>query len=81
MAETGHSEGLWKESDIVILDEPTSALDPLVEYDILSQFMEMIKDKTSVIISHRVGICRMADRIIVMKGGQVWECGKHEELF
>ncbi len=75
------ARGLWKESDIVILDEPTSALDPLVEYDILSQFMEMIKDKTSVIISHWVGICRMADRIIVMKGGQVWECGKHEELF
>ena len=74
------ARGLWKESDFIILDEPTSALDPLVEYDILSQFAEMIRDKTSVIISHRVGICRTADKIIVMKDGQVQECGRHEEL-
>lgn len=81
MAETGHSEGLVEGKRHHYPRRATSALDPLVEYDILSQFMEMIKDKTSVIISHRVGICRMADRIIVMKGGQVRECGKHEELF
>ncbi len=74
------ARGLWKDSDIIILDEPTSALDPLVEYDILSRFKEMIQDKTSVIISHRVGMCRSADKIIVMKDGRVAECGKHEEL-
>lgn len=74
------ARGLWKESDIVILDEPTSALDPLVEYDILSKFVEMIHDKTSVIISHRVGLCRTADKIIVMKDGRMAECGRHEEL-
>ena len=74
------ARGLWKDSDIIILDEPTSALDPLVEYDILTQFVEMIQNKTSVIISHRVGICRSADKIIVMKGGKMAECGNHEEL-
>lgn len=74
------ARGLWKDSDIIILDEPTSALDPLVEYDILSNFVEMIRDKTSVIISHRVGICRDADKIIVMKEGRAVECGSHEEL-
>lgn len=74
------ARGLWKDSDIIILDEPTSALDPLVEYDILSRFREMIRDKTSVIISHRVGMCRSADKIIVMKEGRVAECGKHEQL-
>ena len=74
------ARGLWKNSDIIILDEPTSALDPLVEYDILSHFVEMIQDKTSVIISHRVGICRDADKIIVMKEGCAVECGSHEEL-
>ena len=74
------ARGLWKDSEIIILDEPTSALDPLVEYDILSKFVEMIQDKTSVIISHRVGICRSADKIIVMKDGKVAECGRHEEL-
>lgn len=74
------ARGLWKDSDFIILDEPTSALDPLVEYDILSNFVEMIRDKTSVIISHRVGICRDADKIIVMKEGRAVECGSHEEL-
>lgn len=74
------ARGLWKDSDIIILDEPTSALDPLVEYDILSKFIDMIQDKTSVIISHRVGICRTADKIIVMKDGRAVECGSHEEL-
>lgn len=74
------ARGLWKKSDIIILDEPTSALDPLVEYDILTKFLEMIQDKTSVIISHRVGICRTADKIIVMKEGRMAECGRHEEL-
>jgi len=74
------ARGLWKESDIIILDEPTSALDPLVEYDILTKFVDMIQDKTSVIISHRVGICRTADKIIVMQNGRAVECGGHEEL-
>lgn len=74
------ARGLWKDSDIIILDEPTSALDPLVEYDILSKFVEMIQDKTSIIISHRVGLCRNADKIIVMKDGRLAECGRHGEL-
>ncbi len=74
------ARGLWKDSDIIILDEPTSALDPLMEYDILSGFVDMIRDKTSVIISHRVGICRTADKIIVMKDGRAVECGSHEDL-
>ena len=74
------ARGLWKDSDIIILDEPTSALDPLVEYDILSKFVDMIQNRTSVIISHRVGICRTADKIIVMKEGRMAECGRHEEL-
>ena len=74
------ARGLWKDSDIIILDEPTSALDPLVEYDILSKFVDMIQNRTSVIISHRVGICRTADKIIVMKEGRMAECGRNEEL-
>ena len=51
-----------------------------MEYDILSKFVDMIQNRTSVIISHRVGICRTADKIIVMKEGRMAECGRHEEL-
>ena len=74
------ARGLNKDSEIIILDEPTSALDPLVEYDILSKFVAMTKGKTSIIISHRVGLCKLADRIIVMKNGEAVEIGTHSEL-
>ncbi len=74
------ARGLFRDSRLIVLDEPTSALDPLVEYEILTGFLKLIQGKTSVIISHRVGICRHADKIVVMKAGKVVECGRHEEL-
>ena len=74
------ARGLFRESSLMILDEPTSALDPLVEYQILTNFLKLIQGKTSVIISHRVGICRHADKVVVMKEGKVVECGTHEAL-
>ncbi len=74
------ARGLFKDSPLIVLDEPTSALDPLVEYDILTKFLELTKGRTSVIISHRVGICRAADKVVVMRDGRVVECGTHEAL-
>ena len=74
------ARGLFKDSPLIVLDEPTSALDPLIEYDILTKFLELTKGRTSVIISHRVGICRAADKVVVMKDGRVVECGTHEAL-
>jgi len=77
---TAIARGINKDAGIIILDEPTSALDPLVEYDILKKFIDITEGKTSVIISHRVGLCRFADRIIVMQDGHVVGNGSHEEL-
>lgn len=74
------ARGLNRDADVIILDEPTSALDPLVEYDILTKFLDITKGKTSIIISHRIGLGKFADRIIVMKKGHVAEIGTHEEL-
>ena len=74
------ARGLFRDSGLILLDEPTSALDPLVEYEILTGFLKLIRGKTSVIISHRVGICRHADKVVVMKAGRAVECGSHEEL-
>ncbi len=74
------ARGIFRDAPIIILDEPTSALDPLIEAEILERFMEMSHNKTSIIISHRVGVCRLADKIVVMKHGRVVEIGKHEEL-
>ena len=65
------ARGLFRDSGLILLDEPTSALDPLVEYEILTGFLKLIRGKTSVIISHRVGICRHADKVVVMKAGKV----------
>lgn len=74
------ARGLFKTSELIILDEPTSALDPVLETEILRQFIEIAKNKTAVIISHRVGLCKLADRIIVMKDGQICEIGTHYDL-
>ncbi len=73
---TAIARGLFKDCPLMILDEPTSALDPLVEYEILNRFLELTRDRTTVIISHRVGICRTADRIVVMKDGCAVETGR-----
>jgi len=69
-----------KDTDVMILDEPTSALDAQAEYDVFKRFIALTKGKTSIIISHRFSTVRMADRIIVLKDGQILESGTHEEL-
>lgn len=74
------SRGLYKNSDLIILDEPTASLDPITEYEILSKFLEISKNKTSIIVSHRIGLCKYADKIIVMDKGRVIGIGKHEQL-
>ncbi len=74
------ARGLFRDSELIVLDEPTSALDPLVEYEVLTGFLNLIQGRTSVVISHRVGICQHADKVVVMKEGKVVECGSHEEL-
>lgn len=74
------ARGLFRDSEIIVLDEPTSALDPKIESEILTEFMELAKDRTAVIISHRVGLCKAADRVAVMKDGKIAETGSHEEL-
>jgi len=74
------ARGLFRPSEFIVLDEPTSALDPLIETEILEKFIELAKDKTAVIISHRVGLCRLVDKIAVMKDGNLVEFGSHAEL-
>lgn len=72
------ARGLNKDADIIILNEPASALDPLVEYDILKKFIDLTAGKTPVIISHRVGLCRFADRIMaaLSEMGTIKNCCK-----
>ncbi len=74
------ARALFKEHKIIVLDEPTSALDPTTEHEILSQFIAMMEDKTSIIISHRVGLCNHVDKVVFMKQGTIGGIGTHVEL-
>jgi len=69
-----------KDAKVMILDEPTSALDARAEYEAFQRFIGLTKGKTSIIISHRFSTVRMADRVLVLKGGKVLEVGTHDEL-
>ena len=69
-----------REAQVLILDEPTAALDARAEYEVFLRFAELTKGKMAVLISHRFSTVRMADRIIVLQGGEPVDQGTHEEL-
>lgn len=71
----------FKNADFLVLDEPTSTLDPIEESLVLKRFISLIKNKTAVIISHRAGLCRLVDRVALMKEGRLIALGTHDELF
>lgn len=71
---------LAKDSPVIILDEPTAALDPIIESKLYALFYEMIQNKTSIVISHRLGATKLYDNILVLSEGNVAECGTHDEL-
>ena len=69
-----------KNPKILILDEATSALDTVTEQRIQSSLDALCQGRTSIIIAHRLSTIRHADRIAVIEGEKVVECGTHEEL-
>lgn len=66
--------------EVLIMDEPAAALDPIAELQQFQNIRNTIKDRTSVLISHRIGFARLADLIVVLDEGQMVELGQHEEL-
>ena len=66
--------------NILILDEPTSALDAKSESYVQDALAKLMKDKTTLIIAHRLSTVRKADKIIVLEKGRIAEIGKHDEL-
>jgi ATP-binding cassette subfamily B protein len=69
-----------RDAQLLILDEPTAALDARAEYEVFLRFSELTAGKMAVLISHRFSTVRMADRILVLRGGELAEDGTHEEL-
>jgi len=69
-----------KNARVYILDEPTAALDPIAEANIYRNFASLTGDKTTILISHRLGVTSIVDRILVFDKGRIAEDGNHTEL-
>ena len=74
------ARAIAKNSPILILDEATSALDSSTEKIVQDAINQMSKDRTTIVIAHRLSTIQNADKIVVMKDGQVYEVGTHLEL-
>lgn len=74
------SRAYMRDAQLLILDEPTSAIDAKAEHEVFKRFSEMTESRTSILISHRFSTVRIADRILVLEGGQIIEIGSHDEL-
>jgi len=74
------ARAIAKDSPILILDEATSALDSATEKLVQSAINKMQQDRTTIIIAHRLTTIQNADRIIVLKDGEIIEQGTHSEL-
>lgn len=71
---------LYINPQVIVFDEAFSALDPIAENKILEQFSEVTKGKISIFISHRMSTTKFADKILVMKDGELIEQGNHDTL-
>jgi len=77
---TAIARALIRNPRILVLDDALSSVDTYTEERILSALKEIMRDRTSILISHRVSTVRFADQIIVLKDGSIVERGTHEEL-
>jgi ATP-binding cassette, subfamily B, bacterial len=69
-----------RDAQLLILDEPTATFDARAEYEVFQRFAELTRDRMAVLISHRFSTVRMADRILVLAGGEIMEQGTHQQL-
>ena len=74
------ARAILKDPEILILDEATSQIDPESDYLIHQTLAEFIKDRTTVVITHRMSTLDLVDQIMLMKNGLVVDCGTHEQL-
>ena len=76
----GIARAILKNARIVIMDEASAAVDPENEHELQKAFAELMKDKTVIMIAHRLTSVRNVDEILVIEGGKVIERGSDKEL-
>ena len=76
----GVSRAHMSDRDVLIFDEPASMLDPIAEMEQFMNIKNMLDGRTAILISHRVGFARMADRVVMLHNGEIAEMGTHDEL-
>lgn len=69
-----------RSGQVCFFDEPTSAIDPFMEEELYRQIMRIAQGRTTFFVTHRLSSLKYADRVVVMRGGRIAECGAHEEL-
>jgi subfamily B ATP-binding cassette protein MsbA len=74
------ARALLKNSPVLILDEATSSLDAESERLVQEALANLMRNRTSFVIAHRLSTVRRADKIIALEGGRVAEIGRHDEL-
>ena len=74
------ARAILKKSPIILLDEATSSLDSESEQIVQSAIKNLTKNKTTLVIAHRLSTIHNADKIFVIKKGNLIDSGKHEEL-
>jgi len=71
---------LYADRELVILDEPNAALDPISEERLYNTYRKILKDKTTLFISHRLGSVGLSDEVLVLRDGRITAHGTHREL-
>jgi ABC-type multidrug transport system fused ATPase/permease subunit len=74
------ARAILRDAPILVLDEATASVDSETERLIQEAMEKAMRDRTTIMIAHRLGTVRRADRIIVLSGGEIAESGTHEEL-
>ena len=70
----------FRNAELFLFDEPTAALDPEAEMKFYDSVLNIVGNKTFVIVSHRMAVTKYCNKIIVMDNGKIAESGSHDEL-
>jgi ATP-binding cassette, subfamily B, bacterial len=74
------ARAFMRDAEVLILDEPTASLDAEAEHEMWKRFKALARGRTAILISHRMSTVRLAERIVVLRGGRIEELGTHAEL-